>query len=56
MHDNSIIAIGEVDHKSWLYKFTNFFYHDSFLLLTHADESSRLWHEIFGDLNFKYMR
>jgi hypothetical protein len=24
MHDNSIIAIGEVDHKSRLYKFTKF--------------------------------
>jgi hypothetical protein len=26
MHDNSIIAIGEVDHKSRLYKFTNDFF------------------------------
>jgi hypothetical protein len=35
MHDNSIIAIGEVDHKSRLYKFTKFSYDDSFILLTH---------------------
>jgi hypothetical protein len=34
MHDNSIIAIGEVDHKSRLYKFTKFSNDDS-ILLTH---------------------
>jgi hypothetical protein len=56
MHDNSIIAIGEVDHKSRTYKFTKFVYHDSFLLITHADDSSRVWHVIFGDLSFKYMQ
>jgi hypothetical protein len=37
MHDNSIIAIGEVDHKSSLYKFTKFFYDDSSILLTHKE-------------------
>jgi hypothetical protein len=35
MHDNSIIAIGEVDHKSRLYKFTKFSDDDSSILLTH---------------------
>jgi hypothetical protein len=37
MHDNSIIAIFEVDHKSRLYKFTKFVDHESSLLLTHED-------------------
>jgi hypothetical protein len=37
MHDNSIIAIGEVDHKSRLYKFTKFSDDDSFVLLTHKE-------------------
>jgi hypothetical protein len=37
MHDNSIIAIGEVDHKSRLYKFTKFFDNDSSILLTHKE-------------------
>jgi hypothetical protein len=37
MHDNSIIAIGEVDHKSRLYKFTNISNDDSSLLLTHKE-------------------
>jgi hypothetical protein len=42
MHGNSIIAIGEVDHKSKLYKFTKFVDHNSSLLLTHVDYSSRV--------------
>jgi hypothetical protein len=39
MHDNSIIAIGEVDHKSWLYKFTKIFDNDSSILLTHKEST-----------------
>jgi hypothetical protein len=39
MHDNSIIAIGEVDHKSRLYKFTNFSDGDSSFLLTHKEST-----------------
>jgi hypothetical protein len=39
MHDNSIIAIGEVDHKSRLYKFTNFSDNDSSILLTHKEST-----------------
>jgi hypothetical protein len=39
MHDNSIIAIGEVDHKSRLYKFTKFVDGDSSLLLTHKEST-----------------
>jgi hypothetical protein len=39
MHDNSIIAIGEVDHKSRLYKFTKFSNNDSSFLLTHKEST-----------------
>jgi hypothetical protein len=39
MHDNSIIAIGEVDHKSRLYKFTKFSEDDSSILLTHNEST-----------------
>jgi hypothetical protein len=39
MHDNSIIAIGEVDHMSSLYKFTKFFDDDSSILLTHKEST-----------------
>ena len=56
MHDRSIIVIGEVDKKSQLYKFTKFTDYDSSLLLTHANDSSRVWHERFGHLNFRHMK
>jgi hypothetical protein len=56
MHDNSIIVVGEVDHKSLFYKFTKFTNYDSSFLLTHANESSRVWHERFGHLNFRYIK
>jgi hypothetical protein len=56
MHDNSIIVVGEVYHKSRLYNFTKFILDDSSLLLTHANDSSRVWHERFGHLNFRYMQ
>jgi hypothetical protein len=39
MHYNSIIAIGEVDHKSRLYKFTKFSDDDSYILLTHKEST-----------------
>jgi hypothetical protein len=39
MHDNSIIAIGEVDHKSRLYKFTKFSDNGSSILLTHKEST-----------------
>jgi hypothetical protein len=39
MHDNSIIIIGEVDHKSRLYKFTKFSDDDSSILLTHKESN-----------------
>jgi hypothetical protein len=39
MHDNSIIAIGEVDHKSRLYKFTKFSDDDSSILLTYKEST-----------------
>jgi hypothetical protein len=39
MHANSIIAIGEVDHKSRLYKFTKFYDDDYSFLLTHKEST-----------------
>jgi hypothetical protein len=39
MHDNSIISIGEVDHKSRFYKFTKFYDDESSFLLTHKQST-----------------
>jgi hypothetical protein len=56
MQTNSRVATGEVNHESRLYTFYEFIEPDSALLLTHVDESSRIWHERFGHLNFRYMQ
>jgi hypothetical protein len=56
MQTNSRVATDEVNHQSRLYTFFEFIEPDSALLLTHVDESSRVWHERFGHLNFRYMQ
>jgi hypothetical protein len=57
MEDNSKIVVGEVDHKSRLYTFSKFIAKsDSTLLLTHANDDIKIWHEIFFHLNFRYMQ
>jgi hypothetical protein len=56
MKTNSMVATSEVNHQSRLYTFSKFIEPDYALLLTHADENSRIWNETFGHLNFKYMQ
>ena len=56
IQSNSEVSTSEVNHRSRLYTFSEFIEPDSALLLTHANDSSRLWHERFGHLNFKYMQ
>jgi hypothetical protein len=56
MQTSSKVATGEVNHQPRLYTFSEFIEPDFALLLTHADESSRIWHERFGHLNFRYMK
>jgi hypothetical protein len=56
MQTNSRVATSEVNHQSRLYTFSEFIEPNSSLLLTHVDESSRIWHERFGHLNFRYMQ
>jgi hypothetical protein len=56
MQTNSRVATSEVNHQSRLYTFFEFIEPDSALLLTHADESSMIWHGRFGNLNFRYMK
>ena len=56
MQTNSRVSTSEVNHQSRLYTFSKFIEPDSTLLLTHANESSRIWNERFGHLNFIYMQ
>jgi hypothetical protein len=56
MQTNFRVVTGEVNHQSRLYTFFEFIEPDYALLLTHVDESSRIWHERFKNLNFRYMK
>jgi hypothetical protein len=51
MQTNSKVGTGELNHQSRLYTFSEFIEPDYALLLTHVDESSRIWHKRFGNLN-----
>ena len=51
-----VIAKGVVDHTLKVYKFSHFLpYSNPSTLLIHANEASKIWHEIFGHLNYKYL-
>ena len=50
------IAKGVANHTSKLYMFSHFLpYSNPFALLIHANEARKLWHEIFGHLNYEYL-
>ena len=51
-----VIAKGVVDHTSKVYKFSHFLpLSNPSALLIHANEETKLRHEIFGHLNYKYL-
>ena len=51
-----VIAKGVANHTLKVYIFSHFLpYSNPFALLIHANEASKLWHEIFGHLNYKYL-
>ena len=51
-----VIAKGVANHAQKVYMFSHFLpYSNPSALLIHANESSNLWHEIFGHLNYKYL-
>ena len=51
-----VIEKGIVDHSSKVYKFSHFLpFSNPSSLLTHANEASKIWHEIFAHLNYKYI-
>ena len=53
--NGKFIAKVVVDHTSKVYMFSHFLsYSNPSALLIHANEASKIWHEIFGHLNYKY--
>ena len=54
--NGKFIAKGVVDHTSKVYMFSHFLPHSNpSALLIHANEERKLWHEIFGHPNYKYI-
>ena len=54
--NGKVISKGVVDHTSKVYKFSHFLhYSNPSTVLTHDNEESKLWHEIFGHLKYKYL-
>ena len=54
---NQVIAIGYADHHERMYKFSNFLpTSNDQALLSHVNENSKLWHERFGHMNYKYLQ
>ena len=54
--NGKVIAKGVVNHTLKVYKFSHFLsYSNPYTLLTHANEERKIWHEIFGHINYKYI-
>ena len=54
---SKLVAKGLANHDAKAYEFSHFLVDTKpIALLTHGNEVSRLWHEIFGHLNFKYLQ
>ena len=54
--NGKVIEKGVVDHTSKVYKFPHFLpYSNPSGLLIHANEERKIWHEIFGHINYKYL-
>ena len=54
---NQIVAVGYVDHHERMYKFSNFLPTSSDQALhSHANEVSKLWHERFDHMNYRYLQ
>ena len=54
---DQVVAVGYADHHERMYKFSNFLPTSSDQALhSHANEVSKLWHERFGHMNYRYLQ
>ena len=54
---DQIVAVGYADHRERMYKLSNFLPTSSDQALhSHANEVSKLWHERFGHMNYRYLQ
>ena len=55
--DDALVAVGQANHNTRLYSFSHFVPKSpSTILLTHSNSKSKLWHEWFGHLNYRYLQ
>ena len=53
---NKVVALGFVDHNARMYKLSHFLpYSRENVLPSHANETSKLWHERYGHVNYRYL-
>ena len=54
---NKVVSLGYADHRARMYKFPKFLPNSSGqVLLSHVNETNKLWHERFGHMNYKYLQ
>ena len=54
---NKVVALGYADHQDRMYKFSKFLLSSSGqALLYHVNDTSKIWNEIFGHMNYKYLQ
>ena len=57
IESNQVVAVGYADHHERMYNFLNFLpSSNNQVLLSHANDTSKLWHERFGHMNYKYLQ
>ena len=53
---NKVVVLGFVDHQARMYKFFHFLPYSKWnALLNHANELSKMWHEIFNHINYIHL-
>ena len=54
---NQVVAVGYANHHEKMYKFSNFLHNSNDqALLSHANDTSKIFHERFGHINYKYLQ
>ena len=54
---NKVVALGYADHQAKMYKFSKFLPKSSGkAFLSHANQTSKFWREIFVHMNYKYIQ
>ena len=52
-----VVPVGYADHHERMYKFCNFLSTSSDQALhSHANEVSKIWHDMFGHMNYRYLQ